>query len=121
MRGCYLAFGIAMAMLAARFPAHAATSIAVTYFPGTGAGPIFAGIDQGFFAKEGIAVTAEPTDGSVAQITAILDDRYQIGFGGLDDVIGYDAGQGEVPIKQKADLFAFMGTDSGSRPLFTPP
>ena len=68
----------------------------MTYFPGTGAGPIFAGIDQGFFAKEDLAVSAEPTNGSVAQITAILDDRYQIGFGGLDDVIAYDAGQGEV-------------------------
>jgi ABC-type nitrate/sulfonate/bicarbonate transport system substrate-binding protein len=114
MKGWYLAFCLALTPFAAAPPTHAETAIAVTYFPGTGAGPIFAGIDQGFFAKEGLAVTAESTNGSVAQITAILDNRYQIGFGGLDDVIAYDAGQGEVPIKQKADLFAFIGTDSGA-------
>jgi ABC-type nitrate/sulfonate/bicarbonate transport system substrate-binding protein len=121
MKGWCRAFCLAIGLLAMMLPAHAETRIAVTYFPGTGAGPIFAGIDQGFFAKEGLAVTAEPTNGSVAQITAILDDRYQIGFGGLDDVIGYDVGQGEVPIKLKADLFAFMGTDSGSLHLVTAP
>jgi ABC-type nitrate/sulfonate/bicarbonate transport system substrate-binding protein len=99
----------------------AQTPLAVSYFPGSGTGPIFAGIEQGFFAKEGLAVTAEATNGSVAQITAMLDGRYQIGFGGLDDVIAYDVGQGEVPIKQKADLFAFMGTDSGSLHLVTAP
>lgn len=121
MKDCYRAFCIAIGLLAMVLPACAETKIAVTYFPGTGAGPIFAGIDQGFFGKESLAVTAEPTNGSVAQITAILDDRYQIGFGGLDDVIGYDAGQGEVPIKQKPDLFAFMGTDSGSLHLVTAP
>jgi ABC-type nitrate/sulfonate/bicarbonate transport system substrate-binding protein len=121
MRGWYLAFCLSSALLAAALPARAETAIAVTYFPGTGAGPIFAGIDRGFFAKEGLAVTADPTNGSVAQITAILDDRYQLGFGGLDDVIAYDAGQGEVPIKQKADLFAFMGTDSGALHVVTAP
>jgi ABC-type nitrate/sulfonate/bicarbonate transport system substrate-binding protein len=121
MRGWYLAFGLALSLLTAALPARAETAIAVTYFPGTGAGPIFAGIDQGFFAKEDVAVTAESTDGSVAQITAILANRYQIGFGGLDDVIAYDAGQGEVPIQQKADLFAFMGTDSGALHVVTAP
>lgn len=121
MKGWYLALGLSSALLMTTLQTHAETPIAVTYFPGTGAAPIFAGIDQGFFAKEGLAVAAESTNGSVAQITAILDNRYQIAFGGLDDVIGYDSGQGEVPIKQKADLFAFMGTDSGSLRLVTAP
>jgi ABC-type nitrate/sulfonate/bicarbonate transport system substrate-binding protein len=121
MRGRYHAFWISFVLLAAMLPARAATNIAISYFPGTGAGPIFAGIDQDFFAREGLAVTAESTNGSVAQISAILGNRYQIGFGGLDDVIAYDAGQGEVPIQQKADLFAFMGTDSGSLHVVTAP
>ena len=124
MRRRVLASSLPLAVLASMFfggIAGAQTPIAISYFPGSGAGPIFAGIEQGFFAKEGLAVTAEATSGSVAQITAMLDDRYQIGFGGLDDVIAYDVGQGEVPVKHKADLFAFMGTDSGSLHLVTAP
>jgi len=121
MRRRGFALCISVALLVAMFPAHSETRIAVSYFPGTSTGPIFAGIDRGFFAKQGLAINADPTNGSVAQITAILDDRYQIGFGGLDDVIAYDVGQGEVPITQKADLFAFMGTDSGSLHLVTAP
>lgn len=100
---------------------QAQTKIAVSYFPGPGTGPVFAGIENGTFAKQGVSVDPELTAGSVAQITAMLDDKYQVAFGGLDDVIGYDVGQGEVPIKVKADLFAFMGTDSGSLHLVTAP
>lgn len=100
---------------------QAQTNIAVSYFPGPGTGPVFAGIERGTFAKEGVSVDPEPTAGSVAQITAMLADKYQVAFGGLDDVIGYDVGQGEVPIKDKADLFAFMGTDSGALHLVTAP
>jgi ABC-type nitrate/sulfonate/bicarbonate transport system substrate-binding protein len=98
---------------------RAQTKIAVSYFPGPGSGAVFAGIERGFFARHGLAVAADATNGSVAQITAMLDDKYQVAFGGLDDVIGYDVGQGEVPIDKKADLFAFMGTDSGSLHLVT--
>lgn len=108
-----VAFGAGMA--------SAQTKIAVSYFPGPGTGPVFAGIENGNFAKQGVAVDPESTNGSVAQITAMLDDKYQIAFGGLDDVIGYDVGQGEVPVKVKPDLFAFMGTDSGSLHLVTAP
>jgi ABC-type nitrate/sulfonate/bicarbonate transport system substrate-binding protein len=100
---------------------QAQTKIAVSYFPGPGSGAVFAGIERGFFAQQGLAVSADPTNGSVAQITAMLDDKYQVAFGGLDDVIGYDVGQGEVPIDKKADLFAFMGTDSGPLHLVTAP
>ncbi len=103
-------------------PALAQTKIAVSYFPGPGTGPVFAGIANGTFAKEGVSVDPESTAGSVAQITAMLDDKYQIAFGGLDDVIGYDVGQGEVPVKVATpDLFAFMGTDSGSLHVVTAP
>jgi ABC-type nitrate/sulfonate/bicarbonate transport system substrate-binding protein len=109
-----------MTMLLAN-SAQAQTTIEVSYFPGPTTAQIYAGIEHGFFAKEGIAVHPDPTNGSVAQITAMLDDKYQIGFGGLDDVIGYDVGQGEVPVKAKPDLFAFMGTDTGSLFVTTAP
>ncbi|HLI22920.1 MAG TPA: ABC transporter substrate-binding protein [Stellaceae bacterium] len=115
-------FAVALGLLAATaLPSGAQTKIAVSYFPGPGTGPVFAGIENGTFAKEGVSVDPESTNGSVAQITAMLDDKYQVAFGGLDDVIGYDAGQGEVPVKVKPDLFAFMGTDSGSLHLVTAP
>ena len=109
----------ALVLSATHSPAQ--TKIAVSYFPGPATGPVFAAMENGNFAKEGLTVVPESTAGSVAQITAMLDDKYQVAFGGLDDVIGYDVGQGEVPIKHKADLFAFMGTDSGSLHLVTAP
>ncbi len=108
-------------MLVTSIAAQAQTKIEVSYFPGPTTAQLYAGIEKGYFAKEGIAVNPDPTNGSVAQITAILDDKYQIGFGGLDDVIGYDVGQGEVPVKGKPDLFAFMGTDTGSLYVTTAP
>lgn len=115
-------FAAALALLAVgALPSAAQTKIAVSYFPGPGTGPVFAGIENGNFTKEGVSVAAESTNGSVAQITAMLDDKYQVAFGGLDDVIGYDVGQGEMPVKVKPDLFAFMGTDSGSLHLVTAP
>lgn len=116
-------FAAAFALLAlGGGTAVAQIKIAVSYFPGPGTGPVFAGIENGTFAKQGVSVDPESTAGSVAQITAMLDDKYQIAFGGLDDVIGYDVGQGEVPVKvAKPDLFAFMGTDSGSLHVVTAP
>jgi ABC-type nitrate/sulfonate/bicarbonate transport system substrate-binding protein len=111
--------GLALALGATT--GEAQTEIAVSYFPGPATGPVFAGIERNTFAKEGLVVDLESTAGSVAQITAILADKYQIAFGGLDDVIGYDVGQGEVPVEGKPDLFAFMGTDSGSLHLVTAP
>jgi len=102
-------------------PALTQSKIAVSYFPGPAAAPIFVASAHGSFAEEGLAVTAAPTEGSVAQITAMLDDKYQIGFGGLDDVIGYDVGQGEVAVAGRPDLFAFMGTDTGTLHLVAAP
>lgn len=101
--------------------ANAAEPLAVSYFPGPSMGPLFAGIENGAFAKEGLAITAESTSGSVAQITAMLDGKYQIAFSGLDDAIAYDVGEGEVPIAGSADLIAIMGTDSGALHLVGAP
>jgi len=101
--------------------APAAEPVHVSYFPGPSIGPLFAGIEDGAFAKAGLAVSAEPTTGSVAQITAMLADKYQIAFSGLDDAIAYDVGEGEVPIAGTADLIAILGTDSGALHLVAAP
>jgi len=110
-----------MTMMVVAGTAHAQTKLEVSYFPGPTTAQLYAGIEKGFFAKEGLSVNPDPTAGSVAQITAILDGKYDLAFGGLDDVIGYDVGQGEVPVKVKPDLFAFMGTDTGSLYVTTAP
>jgi ABC-type nitrate/sulfonate/bicarbonate transport system substrate-binding protein len=55
------------------------------------------------------------------QITGMMEGKYDLGLTALDNVIAYDAGQGEAPLKEKADLFAFMGGEGGSLHLITAP
>jgi ABC-type nitrate/sulfonate/bicarbonate transport system substrate-binding protein len=110
---------IVLVLALAAADARADETLTVNYFPGPTLGPVFAGIERGAFAKEGLSVTAEPTQGSVAQMTALLTGKCQIAFGGLDDAVAYDVGEGEVPIAARADAIAIMGTDSGSLHLVT--
>ena len=112
---------VALALALAAANARADEAIAVSYFPGPAVGPVFAGIEHGTFAKRGLSVTAAPTTGSVAQITAMLAGNYQIAFGALDDGIAYDVGEGAVPIAEPADFVAIMGTDAGALHLVTAP
>jgi ABC-type nitrate/sulfonate/bicarbonate transport system substrate-binding protein len=101
--------------------AQAQTKLEVTHFPGGGVWPIFAASAQGYFADEKLEIHLDPITGSVAQITGMMDGKYDLGLTALDNVIAYDAGQGEAALKEKADLFAFMGGEGGSLHLITAP
>lgn len=101
-------------------PAVAETKLEVSHFPGS-VWPVLAGIDQGYFAAEGLTIHLVPITSSVAQLTGMMDGKFDLGLTALDNVIAYDAGQGEAALKEKADLFAFMGGDGGSLHLMTAP
>jgi ABC-type nitrate/sulfonate/bicarbonate transport system substrate-binding protein len=101
--------------------AQAQTKLEVSHFPGGGTWPIYAANAEGYFAAEKLEIHLDPITGSVAQITGMMDGKYDLGLTALDNVIAYDAGQGEAPLKEKADLFAFMGGEGGSLHLITAP
>lgn len=98
--------------------AFAATKLEVSLFPSAG-WVLHIGETQGFFAKQGLDVHPDPITSSVAQITGMMDGKFDLGLTALDNVIAYDAGQGAVPLKEKADLFAFMGGEGGSLHLIS--
>ncbi|HXS42149.1 MAG TPA: ABC transporter substrate-binding protein [Stellaceae bacterium] len=98
--------------------ALAATKLEVSLFPSAG-WVLHIGQAQGLFAKEGLDVHPDPITSSIAQITGMMDGQFDLGLTALDNVIAYDAGQGAAPLKEKADLFAFMGGEGGSLHLIT--
>jgi ABC-type nitrate/sulfonate/bicarbonate transport system substrate-binding protein len=111
-----LSLGIAPAMAQT-----APTKLEVSHFPGGGTWPIWAANAQGYFAKEKLDIHLDPVTGSVMQIKGMMAGTYDIGLTALDNVIAYQAGQGEAPLDQKPDLFAFMGGEAGSMHLITAP
>src|SRR5690348_18351220 len=98
---------IAGALLAA-VPARAQTKLEVSHFPGA-SWVLMIGQNEGFFAREKLDVHLDPIHGSVEQINGMMSGKYDLGLTALDNIIGYDAGQGSSEVKQPTDLFAFMG------------
>ncbi|MDB5764758.1 MAG: periplasmic protein [Herminiimonas sp.] len=74
--------------------------------------PIWAAQRQGFFEANKLNVDLSFTPNSVNLVTGLLAGKYDLAFAGIDNVIAYQEGQGEVPVEQP-DLFAFMGGDNG--------
>lgn len=96
------------------------TTLKVSHFPSAG-WILHIGVAEGYFAREGLAVQSMPVQGSVQQITGMMDGTYDLGLTALDNVIAYDAGQGAAPLKEKADLFAFMGGSGAGLNLIAAP
>lgn len=92
----------------------------VSHFPSAG-WILHIGIAQGYFAGEGLEVESMQVQGSVQQITGMMDGTYDLGLTALDNVIAYDAGQGAAPLEEKADLFAFMGGSGAGLNLIAAP
>ncbi|HVA12926.1 MAG TPA: ABC transporter substrate-binding protein [Stellaceae bacterium] len=115
----YLLAIVASLVLAA-IPAVAQTKLEVSHFPGA-TWPIAAATAQGYFAKEKLAIHLDPVTSSVAQIKGMMDGTDDLGLTALDNVIAYDAGQGEAKLGSPADLFAFMGGEGGSMHLIAAP
>ena len=118
MRDVGLAAAILLGLATA--PAAAETTLRVSHFPGS-VWPIQVGMEQGYFAAEALKIELVPITSSVAQMTGIMENKVELGTTAMDNVIAYDVGQGEAPLKEKADLFVFMGGDGGSLHLMTAP
>ena len=101
-------------------PAQGLKTINLNVFAGGFNWPIWAAQEKGFFAREGIALNVTPTPNSVAQLTGLIDGKFDIAMTAIDNLIAYREGQGEAKV-DGPDLFAFMGADNGFLRLSTVP
>ena len=87
--------------------------ITLNVFPGGFNWPSFVAQAKGCFAANGLEVILQPTPNSVAQMTALSRGEFQIAMTAVDNIVAYVEGQGEAPIGEQSEFFAFMGSDSG--------
>ena len=99
----------------------APTPLAVVAFAGGSNWPVWVGIEHGFFARHGVAVTLEYTPNSVEMVRNMMAGRYQLAMTSVDNIVAYQEGQGEAALDQAPDLFAFMGADTGYLNLMAQP
>ena len=95
-------------------------SVNVIVFPGGFNWPIWVAQEKGFFAKNGIEVALTLTPNSVFQLTGLIEGKFDLAMSGIDNLIAYREGQGEVDVVGP-DLFAFMGSDTAFLRLVTVP
>src|SRR5258705_1028374 len=96
-------------------------ALAVIVFPGGFNWPLWVGIDKGFFAGNGVEVAITPTPNSVFQMQNLAAGKFDIAFSTVDNVVAYDEGQGEAPLPETPDFFAFMGGQYGAVRLVAQP
>jgi ABC-type nitrate/sulfonate/bicarbonate transport system substrate-binding protein len=114
-----VALGFGMALIAGT--ACAQQPIELISFGGGANWPVWTAMDQGLFAKHGVAVKQTFTPNSVFQIENLVAGKFDIATTALDNVVAYMEGQGEVELKTQPDLFAFMGGYAGGLRLDVAP
>ena len=93
--------------------AQAQQPLELISFGGGGNWPVWAAMEKGLFAQHGIAIKQTFTPNSVFQIENLVAGKFDIATTAFDNVVAYQEGQGEVQLKTKPDLFAFMGGYAG--------
>jgi ABC-type nitrate/sulfonate/bicarbonate transport system substrate-binding protein len=93
----------------------------VNVFPGGFNWGLYAGIEKGFFAQQGLRIQILGTPNSVTQMTEFAEGKFDIAMTAVDNIVAYCEGQGEAPIGAQPEFFAFMGSDSGFLSLVCAP
>lgn len=94
-------------------PAPALRTINVITFGGGVNLPIYVAQRQGLFAKHGVDINLRYTPNSVFLMTGLVEGRFDIASAGIDNLVAYQEGQGEAPLKVTPDLAAIMGLENG--------
>jgi ABC-type nitrate/sulfonate/bicarbonate transport system substrate-binding protein len=116
-----VARALAALTLACPCAATAARTLEVIVFPGGFNWPLWVGSEKGFFARNGLELKITPTPGSVFQMQNLAAGKFDIAFSTIDNVIAYSEGQGEAPLPEPPEFFAFMGGQGGAVRLVTQP
>jgi ABC-type nitrate/sulfonate/bicarbonate transport system substrate-binding protein len=119
---CLLALSfVAPATAQAPQPARALHPVRMITFGGGYALPAWVAQRQGFFEKHGLVVSITYTPDSVFLMTGLIEGRYDVAVTAIDNLVAYQEGQGEAPVKAPVDLFAFMGLDDSFQSLMAGP
>jgi ABC-type nitrate/sulfonate/bicarbonate transport system substrate-binding protein len=92
--------------------AQAPTQIRMIGFGGATNLPAWVALDKGFFAKEGLAVTLDKTQGSKEQMQDIMAGKYEFVTTAFDNIVAYTDGEGATKY-DNYDLTAILGVHSG--------
>lgn len=109
-RRATLAAGLAAPMIAS---AQTLRTLRTVAFAGASNWPIWAGQQQGLFARHGIEVALDFTPNSRQLARNLFDGRYDLALTSIDNILAYNAGQGEEPLPGPAEFVALFGVDDG--------
>lgn len=93
---------------ARRVGAQQTRTLRLNVFGGLNAWPIYVMADRDLMRSGGYALDVKATTGSVAQAQAMLGGEAEMALTALDNVIAYDAGQGDPAITGSIDFAAFL-------------
>ena len=81
----------------------------VIAFPGAPNLPVFAAIEHGFFAENGVSVDLTTTPSSVFQFEKFAQGAFEIAMTAYDNVVAYSERQGAVQVPDDFDMRVIMG------------
>jgi ABC-type nitrate/sulfonate/bicarbonate transport system substrate-binding protein len=88
-------------------------ALRVVAFAGASNLPLWAGQEQGLFARHGVEVSVEITPNSKAMARDLYDGRFDLALTAVDNIVAYVEGQGEAALPGPADFVALFGVDDG--------
>jgi ABC-type nitrate/sulfonate/bicarbonate transport system substrate-binding protein len=109
----------ACAITLASLPSFAA-EIRMMTFGGATNLPVWVAMEKGLFDKEGVKLTYAQTNGSVEQIKAFYEGKFDIISTAFDNLVAYAEGQSDIPLPGPYDMVAFMGVHGGMNSVMTP-
>jgi ABC-type nitrate/sulfonate/bicarbonate transport system substrate-binding protein len=111
---------ISAAALLAAVSAAGAAEIRMMTFGGATNLPVWVAMEKGLFDKEGVKLTYAQTNGSVEQIKAFYEGKFDIISTAFDNIVAYAEGQSDIPLPGPYDMVAFMGVHGGMNSVMTP-
>ena len=120
MKKWLVTLSLTLACLADRVEAQVKTLEVVT-FGGGNNWPVWIGTEQGFFAKNNLAVNLTLTPGSVPLMQNLVGGKFDIALTVIDNLVAYMEGQGEAQLPAEPDLVAVFGSQNGTMRLIALP
>lgn len=115
-----LAASLLAGIAALAAPAAAQTKVTIVTFAGVTNIGVWAGVEKGFFAKEGLDVTHEITRGSSNSMRGLMEGKYHFASAALDNTVAIKEGQGDVKF-DNFDVVAILGVHSGMAKIVARP